>query len=68
MFGVGFGEIVVICLVALFFLGPDDFVRLTRAAARAIRQVRVFKQEIKDSIDPSPGDRNKGDNGAGPRA
>ncbi|MCY4042881.1 MAG: twin-arginine translocase TatA/TatE family subunit [Candidatus Dadabacteria bacterium] len=51
MFGLGFGEIAVICLVAVLFMGPDDFVKLTRLAAKGIREFRVFKQEIKDSVE-----------------
>ncbi|MGI9558179.1 MAG: twin-arginine translocase TatA/TatE family subunit [Thermodesulfobacteriota bacterium] len=51
MFGVGIGEILLVCLIAIFFFGPDDFVKLTRLAARGLREFRVFKQDVKDSID-----------------
>ena len=59
MFGLGIGEIAVICLVAVFFMGPDDFVKLTRIAAKGIREFRVFKQEIKDSVEKTVGPTDK---------
>ncbi len=63
MFGIGFGEILLVCLVALFFMGPDDFVKMTRLAAKGLREFRVFKQEIRDSVEKSlngASDKNDG--------
>lgn len=51
MFGVGFGEILAVCLVALFFMGADDFVKLARLAAKGLREFRVLKQDLKDSVE-----------------
>ncbi|WP_462137674.1 Sec-independent protein translocase subunit TatA/TatB [Candidatus Mycalebacterium sp.] len=51
MFGIGMGEILLVCLVAIFFFGPDDFVKLARLAARGLREFRVFKHELKDSVE-----------------
>lgn len=51
MFGIGLGEILVVCLVAVFLMGPDDFVRLARFAAKGLRELRVLKQELKDSVE-----------------
>ncbi len=55
MFGIGLGEMLVVCLVGLFFFGPDDFVKLARFAARGLREFRVFKQEIKDGLEKFDG-------------
>ena len=51
MFGIGMGELAVVCLVALFVMGPDDFVKLTRFAAKGIREFRAFKREVKESVE-----------------
>ncbi len=51
MFGIGVGEILIVCLVAIVFFGPDDFVKLTRFAAKGLREFRVLKQDLKDSVD-----------------
>lgn len=66
MFGIGMGEILLVCLVAIFFFGPDDFVKLARLAARGVREFRVFKHELKDSVGKSLNDspsRNSDDGG-----
>ncbi len=68
MFGVGFGEIVVVCLVALFFMGADDFVKLAKLAARGLREFRVLKRDIKDSLENSlkePPRKKNGEPGGG---
>ena len=47
MFNLGFGEIIVVLLVALVVVGPDDLPQVARWMGRNLRKLREMLQEIK---------------------
>lgn len=51
MFGLGWVELLVVLVVALFVLGPDDFPKLVRALAQLMRYVSQFFSEAKKQWD-----------------
>jgi len=51
MFDIGFGEFVVIAIVALLVLGPDRLPVTLRAVGRAIREFRRATNELRAQID-----------------
>lgn len=48
-FGIGFSEIVAICIVLLIFVGPDGIPQAARAIAKVIKTVRGFIDEVRYS-------------------
>ena len=50
MFGIGFGEFLVIGVVALVVFGPDRLPEFARQAGRFVRQLRQFSQQARDDI------------------
>ena len=48
MFNIGFGELILILLVAFIFVGPKDLPKVARALGRSIRTVKRFVQEFQD--------------------
>ena len=51
MFDIGFGEFVLIAVVALLVLGPDRLPVTLRAVGRAIREFRRATNELRAQID-----------------
>lgn len=51
MFDIGVSEILVIAVVALIVVGPDEFPRLVRAAGRWVGKVRRYVSELRDELD-----------------
>ena len=51
MFDIGVSEILVIAVVALIVVGPDEFPRLVRAAGRWVGKVRRYVGELRDELD-----------------
>ena len=47
MFNLGFGEIIVVLLVALVVVGPDDLPKVARWMGRNLRKLREMLQDIK---------------------
>jgi len=73
MFGIGFGEILIILLIAIVFIRPEDLPKFLRGAGRLYGQIkRLYKEVIqtKDKIikemdeagatEPSAGAEKKG--------
>jgi len=52
-FGIGFGEIVLIFVIAIIVLGPQEFVKHTKKILGFIRQVTKYKREIETTIHDS---------------
>ncbi len=52
MFNIGFGELVVILLIAFVVVGPKDIPKVARGVARALRELRKLMGEVRDAIDP----------------
>lgn len=48
--GIGFGEMVVIALVAIFVVGPDRLPAAARSAGRFVRQLRQLRQEFTTAL------------------
>ncbi|MCC8025281.1 MAG: Sec-independent protein translocase protein TatB [Clostridium sp.] len=46
----GFGEILVVLIIAFVVVGPKDLPKIARAMARLIRQFRQMYGSIKDSL------------------
>lgn len=46
----GFGEIIVILLIAFVVVGPQDLPKVARTIAKALRQMKALYGDIKDSL------------------
>ena len=51
MFGIGLPELIVIFVLALIVLGPEQLPQLARVLGRGMRELRRISQDIKDEID-----------------
>ena len=47
MFNIGFGEILIVLVVAFVIVGPDDLPRVARWLGRSIRKLRSLLRDIK---------------------
>lgn len=56
MFDIGFGELVVLGVLALFVFGPEKLPKVAADAARTLRDLRTMaqgaRQQLTDTIDP----------------
>ena len=52
MFGIGGTELLIIALIALLVLGPDNLPEMMKKLARVIRDVRRASDEVRMHIDP----------------
>jgi sec-independent protein translocase protein TatB len=50
MFGGSFGEMLIIAVVALVFLGPEKFPEFAKIAMRAIRDIRGYMDEVRSEV------------------
>ncbi len=50
MFGIGFGELVVIAFLAVLVFGPDKLPELARQAGRIARELRRFATNARDEL------------------
>ncbi len=50
MFGIGFGELILILAAALIFIGPDKLPGLAKSLARALNEFKKAGDEIKSVI------------------
>ena len=50
MFGIGFGELILILAAALIFIGPDKLPGLAKSLARALNEFKKAGDEIKTAI------------------
>jgi len=51
MFGIGTGEILIILLIALLVLGPNEIPKVARAIGKTMRDLQRTKDELRESID-----------------
>ncbi|RLA61784.1 MAG: twin-arginine translocase TatA/TatE family subunit [Epsilonproteobacteria bacterium] len=56
MFGLGAGELAIIGVAALIFIGPKKLPELARGLGKGIREFQKAKDDIKDQIDNPPED------------
>ena len=50
MFGIGTSEILIILVIALLVLGPNEIPKLAKTLGRGMRELERAKNELKDSI------------------
>ena len=50
MFGIGFGELVLILVIAFVFVGPKDLPKVARAIARFYKKIRLLWNEVLAAI------------------
>jgi sec-independent protein translocase protein TatA len=50
MFGLGAGEILLIGIIALLFVGPKKIPELAKSFGKAIREFQDAKEDVSDSI------------------
>lgn len=48
MFNIGFGELILILLVAFVIVGPKDLPKVAAALGRGVRTIRQFMREFQD--------------------
>lgn len=48
MFNIGFGELMLILLVAFVFVGPRDLPKVAAALGRGVRTIKQFMREFQD--------------------
>ncbi len=51
MFGIGFSEIVIICLVALMVLGPKKLPQVAKELGRFFVHLRRMSMDVKQTVD-----------------
>jgi sec-independent protein translocase protein TatB len=50
VFGIGFGELVVIAFLAVLVFGPDKLPELAKQAGQFVRKVRIFATNARDEL------------------
>ncbi|PWN01469.1 twin-arginine translocase subunit TatB [Nocardioides silvaticus] len=50
MFGIGFGELVVIAFLAILVFGPDKLPELAKQAGQFVRKIRTFANNARDEL------------------
>ena len=53
---IGWGEIVVLLLAALFIFGPERLPSLAKDASRGLRRVRATIKDVRGQVDDALGD------------
>ena len=51
MFNIGFGELILILLIAFLVVGPKDLPKVGRTLAKGVRELRKFMNDVKSSVD-----------------
>jgi sec-independent protein translocase protein TatB len=51
MFGMGMGELLIILVVALLFVGPDKLPQAAKAIGKGIRDLRRHSQDLQETIE-----------------
>lgn len=50
MFGIGAGELIIIAIVVLLAVGPDQMPKMLRTVGRGMRQVRAATRELQSTV------------------
>jgi sec-independent protein translocase protein TatA len=63
MFGLGFGEILIVLLIALIFIGPKKLPELAKGLGKGIRDfqnaAKGFSDQMQETITEAPKNENK---------
>jgi len=59
MFGMGFGELVVIFLIALIFLGPEKIPSTARSLGRWLHEIRSAWEDTRSSFEKDLDDNRR---------
>ncbi|HEX9050483.1 MAG TPA: twin-arginine translocase TatA/TatE family subunit [Anaeromyxobacter sp.] len=51
MFGLSFGEVVIIAILALLLLGPDKLPEAAKTLGKGLREIRRATDELKDQVE-----------------
>jgi len=51
MFGIGFGEILIVLLIAIVFIRPEDMPKFLRSAGRLYGQIKRIYREVVEAKD-----------------
>ncbi len=51
MFGLSFGEVLIIAVLALILLGPDRLPHAARTLGKGLRQLRRAADDVKDEVE-----------------
>jgi sec-independent protein translocase protein TatB len=51
MFGLSFGEVVIIAVLALLLLGPDKLPEAAKTLGKGLREIRRATDELKDQVE-----------------
>jgi sec-independent protein translocase protein TatB len=51
MFGLSFGEILIIAVIALLLLGPDKLPEAAKTLGKTLREVRRATEDLKDQVE-----------------
>ena len=58
MFGLGVGEVILICVLGLIFVGPKKIPELARSLGRGIQEFRRAKDEVLEELHHENGKDN----------
>lgn len=50
MFGIGSSELIIVFLIALLVLGPEELPKVARSVGRAVRKIQHATDDIKHTI------------------
>jgi sec-independent protein translocase protein TatB len=51
MFGLGMGEIMVILIVALLFIGPEQLPKAARTIGKGLRELRKHTRDLQETVE-----------------
>jgi sec-independent protein translocase protein TatB len=51
MFGLGMGEIVVILIVALLFIGPEQLPKAAKTIGKGLRELRRHSRDLQETVE-----------------
>jgi sec-independent protein translocase protein TatB len=51
MFGLGMGEIVVILIVALLFIGPEQLPKAAKTLGKGLRELRKHTRDLQETVE-----------------
>ena len=50
MFGIGFGELIIIAVLVLIFVGPKDLPRILGTIGKTLRELKDAAQTVKETV------------------